>query len=86
MPTRLGVLLRVVLGERGLKEGKLEMKWRWAKDAEMIDWYQSRTSDCGVGDRRAEGEHTRFRGQVDFGVRRFISQTPPPTLCRWSDD
>jgi prolyl-tRNA synthetase len=33
----IGIPLRVVIGERGLKEGKLEMKWRWSKQAEMID-------------------------------------------------
>lgn len=33
----IGVPLRVVVGERGLKEGKLEVKWRWAKEAEKID-------------------------------------------------
>jgi prolyl-tRNA synthetase len=33
----IGFPLRVVIGERGLKEGKLEMKWRWDKEAEMIE-------------------------------------------------
>jgi len=33
----IGIPLRVVIGPRGLKEGKLEAKWRWQKDAEMID-------------------------------------------------
>ena len=33
----IGVPLRVVIGERGLKEGKLEVKWRWKKEAEKID-------------------------------------------------
>ena len=33
----IGVPLRVVIGERGLKEGKLEIKWRWDKEAEKID-------------------------------------------------
>ena len=33
----IGVPLRVVIGERGLKEGKLEIKWRWEKEAEKID-------------------------------------------------
>jgi prolyl-tRNA synthetase len=33
----IGIPLRVVIGERGLKEGKLEIKWRWNKQAEMID-------------------------------------------------
>jgi prolyl-tRNA synthetase len=32
----LGIPLRVVIGERGLKEGKLELKWRWDKQAESI--------------------------------------------------
>ena len=33
----IGVPLRVVIGDRGLKEGKLEVKWRWEKDAQKID-------------------------------------------------
>jgi prolyl-tRNA synthetase len=33
----VGIPLRVVLGERGLKEGKIEIKWRWEKQAQMID-------------------------------------------------
>ena len=33
----LGIPLRVVIGDRGLKEGKLEIKWRWEKSAEMIN-------------------------------------------------
>ena len=33
----IGIPLRVVISERGLKEGQLEMKWRWAKEAELID-------------------------------------------------
>ena len=32
----IGLPLRVVVGERGLKEGKLEIKWRWDKQAAMI--------------------------------------------------
>ena len=34
----IGVPLRVVIGERGLKEGKLEIKWRWEKEAELSNW------------------------------------------------
>lgn len=33
----IGIPLRVVIGERGLKEGKLEVKWRWEKDVQKID-------------------------------------------------
>ena len=33
----IGIPLRIVISERGLKDGKLEMKWRWDKQAEMID-------------------------------------------------
>jgi prolyl-tRNA synthetase len=32
----IGIPLRIVISERGLKDGKLEMKWRWDKQAEMI--------------------------------------------------
>ena len=33
----IGIPLRVVIGERGLKEGKLEIKWRWDKAAQQIE-------------------------------------------------
>ena len=33
----IGIPLRVVIGERGLKEGKLEVKWRWEKEVQKID-------------------------------------------------
>ncbi len=33
----VGIPLRVVLGPRGLKQGKLEIKWRWDTEAEMIE-------------------------------------------------
>ena len=33
----VGFPLRVVIGPRGLKEGKLEVKWRWESETEMID-------------------------------------------------
>ncbi len=33
----IGIPLRVVIGDRGLKEGKLEVKWRWEKEAQKID-------------------------------------------------
>ncbi len=32
----IGVPLRVVVGQRGLREGKLEIKWRWSKESEQI--------------------------------------------------
>jgi prolyl-tRNA synthetase len=33
----IGFPLRVVVGERGLKQGKLEIKWRWDEKPEMLD-------------------------------------------------
>ncbi len=33
----IGFPLRIVLGEKGLAEGKIETKWRWEKDASMLD-------------------------------------------------
>jgi prolyl-tRNA synthetase len=32
----IGVPLRVVIVERGLKQGQLELKWRWESAPEMI--------------------------------------------------
>jgi prolyl-tRNA synthetase len=33
----IGFPLRVVIGERGLKQGKIEIKWRWEEKAAMTD-------------------------------------------------
>jgi len=33
----VGFPLRLVVGERNLKQGKIEMKWRWSAQAELID-------------------------------------------------
>ena len=58
----IGIPLRVVIGERGLKEGKLEIKWRWSKQAEMIDLAgAARTlADLVIDERK---ENKRFRGR-----------------------
>ena len=58
----IGVPLRVVVGQRGLKEGKLETKWRWDKESEQIELR-------GAADTLAEliraerTENARFRGR-----------------------
>ena len=58
----IGIPLRVVIGERGLKEGKLEMKWRWGKQAEMIDLAgAARTIADLVIDERKENQRFRWR-------------------------
>jgi len=52
--------LRVVIGERGLKEGKLEIKWRWAQQAEMIALEgAAETVAQLIGEERRDG--ARFR-------------------------
>lgn len=33
----LGIPLRIVISDRGLKQGKLEIKWRWDEKAELVD-------------------------------------------------
>jgi len=33
----IGIPLRVVIGERGLKEGKIEVKWRTQSEAKQVD-------------------------------------------------
>ncbi len=58
----IGVPLRVVIGDRGLKEGKLEVKWRWEKDAQKIDLSTAaETLTDWVRQERREGK--RFAGR-----------------------
>jgi prolyl-tRNA synthetase len=58
----IGIPLRVVIGERGLKEGKLEMKWRWAPQADLIDvaGASQRIAEFVIDERK---ENKRFRGR-----------------------
>lgn len=56
----VGIPLRVVISERGLKEGKLETKWRWDAKAEMIALANASEVVAGlVCDERRDGR--RFR-------------------------
>jgi len=58
----IGIPLRVVIGERGLQEGKLEVKWRWSKDAEKIDLVGAAETLAGwIREERVEAK--RFRGR-----------------------
>jgi prolyl-tRNA synthetase len=58
----IGIPLRIVIGERGLKEGKLEMKWRWKKDAEMLEVAGASQvlADLVIDERK---ENRRFRAR-----------------------
>jgi prolyl-tRNA synthetase len=58
----IGVPLRVVIGERGLKEGKLEVKWRWEKEAEKID-LDGAAETLVDWIRKERHEPTRFRNR-----------------------
>jgi prolyl-tRNA synthetase len=58
----IGIPLRVVISERGLKEGKLEMKWRWAQQADLIDVAGASQiiAELVIDERK---ENRRFRGR-----------------------
>jgi len=59
----IGVPLRIVIGPRGLKEGKLEVKWRWEKEAEMIDLSTAAETVAGwIAEER--GSAARFRAAM----------------------
>ncbi|MCE5267708.1 MAG: proline--tRNA ligase, partial [Planctomycetaceae bacterium] len=60
----IGVPLRVVIGDRGLKEGKLEVKWRWEKAAETIDLVGAAETLADLI-RRERSDNARFRAQRD---------------------
>ena len=58
----IGIPLRIVIGPRGLKDGKLEVKWRWESEADMID--QASAVETIVDWINAERvEPTRFRAR-----------------------
>ena len=58
----IGIPLRVVISERGLKDGKLEMKWRWGKEVELIDLAGATQTiiDLVVEERK---ENSRYRSR-----------------------
>jgi prolyl-tRNA synthetase len=58
----IGVPLRVVIGERGLKEGKLEIKWRWEKGVEKIDVAGAAETIADLI-RRERADAARFRAR-----------------------
>jgi prolyl-tRNA synthetase len=56
----IGIPLRVVIGERGLKQNKLEIKWRWDDQAELVD-LGGATAEIADLVRRERTDHARFR-------------------------
>jgi len=58
----IGIPLRIVIGERGLQEGKLEVKWRWSKDAEKIEVANAAETIAGwIREERVEAKRFRER-------------------------
>ena len=58
----IGLPLRVVIGERGLKQGKIEVKWRWDEKPEMIDLEGAAEEIAALVSReRASGERFAAR-------------------------
>jgi prolyl-tRNA synthetase len=59
----VGIPLRVVVSERGLKDGKLEVKWRWDQQAELID-------AAGAADTISEWIRAERKDGARFGKHR----------------
>ncbi len=58
----IGIPLRVVIGPRGLKDNKLEVKWRWQKEPEMIELATAVETMAGwIGEERKDGNRFRER-------------------------
>ena len=83
----IGIPLRVVIGERGLKEGKIEVKWRHESEAKQVPAATAAAGDPRRGRRRARVGTTSAcrrapdgpgRGEVD------MSRIPPCPGCRMS--
>ncbi len=59
----VGFPLRVVVGERGLKQGKIEIKWRWDEKSEMIDLEGAVEAIAGmIREERASASRFKSRG------------------------
>jgi len=59
----IGIPLRVVVGERGLKQGQLEIKWRWQREPELVPLDQAVQKIAGlVEEERAD--NARFRRHI----------------------
>jgi len=59
----VGIPLRVVLGPRGLKDGQLEIKWRWDAQPELIPLDGAAKRIAGlINEERADA--ARFRGRT----------------------
>jgi prolyl-tRNA synthetase len=72
----VGFPLRVVIGERGLKQGKLEIKWRWDEKSEMIDLDGAVDKIAAmIRDERATGTRFKSRGSISAAGPRQSSAT-----------
>jgi prolyl-tRNA synthetase len=58
----VGIPLRIVIGERGLKQGNLEVKWRWDADPEMMPVDGAAKAIAGLIREEREGG-ARFKGR-----------------------
>lgn len=58
----VGFPLRVVIGEKGLRQGQVEVKWRWETDAQMLPLETAaETLGRWISQERATGERFRAR-------------------------
>jgi prolyl-tRNA synthetase len=58
----IGIPLRVVISERGLKEGKLEIKWRWEVAPTLIDASDAATNVTAlIAEERTDNQRFRSR-------------------------
>jgi prolyl-tRNA synthetase len=58
----VGIPLRVVLGERGLRDGKVEVKWRWDQKPQMLD-LAAAAATIVQWIREERADNRRFRGR-----------------------
>lgn len=62
----IGIPLRIVIGPRGLKQGQLEVKWRWEKEASMLPLAGAAATIAGwIAQERTD--NARFRAARNAG-------------------
>ena len=78
----IGIPLRVVIGERGLKEGTIEVKWRTEPEAQQVAGGNGRRGDPGRGRGDAQASRTtecaERRNGPGRGDEAVMSRIIPP--------
>ncbi len=65
----IGIPLRIVIGPRGLKEGQIEVKWRWERQASMLPLEGAAATISGwIANERVDNARFRAAHRAELGL------------------